>query len=116
MKKAELREYMKKIGRKGGHAAAATATPLELRQRGQAGGKTRWKNHTAARRPRRLAMTDRLRAKHDFPGSLYLNVCPLCGARPFEWCVSLGGVPRAGKAHSQRGTKPTPKPFRRVKP
>lgn len=100
--KKELRAYMGKIGRKGGKASAAKLTTQERREKGQAAVRNRWKGHTAQRRIRSTAMSPRLRLKNDFEGSLYRNPCPSCGAQPFEWCVTIGGIPRPGYPHTER--------------
>lgn len=114
--KKELREYMSKIGRKGGKSGAAKLTSQQRREKGQAAVRNRWKGHTAQRRIRRASMSPRLRRKNDFDGSLYRNPCPTCGAQPFDWCISLGRIPKPGDPHADRQAKLSAKTFERNQP
>jgi hypothetical protein len=51
--------------------------------------------------------TAAMRKKFGFPGSLYERPCPQCGARPFELCVSSGGLRKSAEfPHRQRSADP----------
>jgi hypothetical protein len=50
------------------------------------------------------------KTREDFSGSLYREPCPLCGARPFEWCRSREGS--RTRPHAERRGAGAPRPGR----
>ena len=55
-------------------------------------------------------MDDYLKGKSDFPGSLYRERCPTCGAEPFCWCQTENGKcmykPHAARRGAERAGPP----------